>query len=491
MIERLDRLRLHAVVGGDHQHHDVGHLCTSGTHGGERLVTRGVDEGDLSLFPIDLGPDLVGPDVLGDATGLTADDVRLPDRVEQFRLAVVDMTHDGHHRWAWRQFDLVTVVTAEGEIEALQQLLVLVLGTDDLHVVPERHTEQLQGLVRARLRRGHHLTELGEHDLDERTLVGVDLVREVGQGRAAGQPDGLPVPARDHRPHAGGFQPALPLLPLRALGLALTPRTAAATGTERTGRGATATTAPGGGATAGTTRATGTATGTAAGTPGSARARTCTRWTTRRTATGETAATRAPAARTPAAATGSRTATATASAAGAAGTRPASGGPGGEHARIGSRTAGAARTRRHLTRRRPTTGTTRAWRHLARRRSTTGTTRTRATRATWARAAGTRTSGLAVRRCGRRTTGGAGTRRLRPWLRARCRVRVVTRACRPRAGPGTRGRPAGGAFHGRPLGWGTLRWRGLFRRAWGRRARGRRGLRRWGLRWRGLHGCVL
>ncbi len=141
MVERLDRLRLDAVVGGDHQHHDVGHLRTSGTHGGERLVTRGVDKGDLSLFPVDLGPDLIGPDVLGDTTGLTTDDVRRPDRVEQFRLAVVNMTHDGHDRRTRRQFDLVAVVTAEGEVEALQELLVLVLGTDDLHVIPECHTE--------------------------------------------------------------------------------------------------------------------------------------------------------------------------------------------------------------------------------------------------------------------------------------------------------------------------------------------------------------
>jgi hypothetical protein len=41
VVERLDRLRHHAVVGCDHEDRDVGLLRTTGTHGGERLVTRG------------------------------------------------------------------------------------------------------------------------------------------------------------------------------------------------------------------------------------------------------------------------------------------------------------------------------------------------------------------------------------------------------------------------------------------------------------------
>ena len=55
VVQRLDRLRHHTVVGRDHQDRDVGRLGTTGTHGGERLVTRGVDEGDLALFAVDLG----------------------------------------------------------------------------------------------------------------------------------------------------------------------------------------------------------------------------------------------------------------------------------------------------------------------------------------------------------------------------------------------------------------------------------------------------
>ena len=98
VVERLDRLRHHAVVGRDHQHRDVGRLRTTGTHGGERLVTGGVDEGDPTLVVVDLGRDLVGTDVLGDAAGLLGDDVGLAQRVEELGLSVVDVTHDGDDR---------------------------------------------------------------------------------------------------------------------------------------------------------------------------------------------------------------------------------------------------------------------------------------------------------------------------------------------------------------------------------------------------------
>ena len=46
VVECLEGLGHHAVVGGHHEHHDVGGLGATGPHGGERLVARGVDEGD-------------------------------------------------------------------------------------------------------------------------------------------------------------------------------------------------------------------------------------------------------------------------------------------------------------------------------------------------------------------------------------------------------------------------------------------------------------
>ena len=124
VVQRLDRLRHDAVVGRDHEDRDVGDLRTTGTHGGERLVARGVDEGDGALDALVLGPDLVGTDVLGDAAGLARDDVRVADRVEQARLTVVDVTHDGDDRRTDLEVlvGLVLELLVEVDVEALEQL---------------------------------------------------------------------------------------------------------------------------------------------------------------------------------------------------------------------------------------------------------------------------------------------------------------------------------------------------------------------------------
>src|SRR5699024_9561987 len=89
VVDGLDRLRHHAVVGRDHDDRDVGRLGTPGTHSGERLVARGVDEGDGAFHTVDLGIHLVGTDVLGDAPGLGFADLGRPDAVEQPGLTVV------------------------------------------------------------------------------------------------------------------------------------------------------------------------------------------------------------------------------------------------------------------------------------------------------------------------------------------------------------------------------------------------------------------
>ena len=63
-------------------------------HRRERLVARRVDERDLAVADVRL----VGADVLRDAAELAGDHVGLADRVEQLRLAVVDVAHDGDDR---------------------------------------------------------------------------------------------------------------------------------------------------------------------------------------------------------------------------------------------------------------------------------------------------------------------------------------------------------------------------------------------------------
>ena len=119
VVDRLDRLRHDAVVGGHHDHRDVGDLGAAGAHGGERLVARGVEEGDLAAVVVHL----VGADVLGDAAGLAGRDLGRADRVEERRLAVVNVAHHRDHRRARDQV-LVGVVELLGPLG-------LLLGVDD------------------------------------------------------------------------------------------------------------------------------------------------------------------------------------------------------------------------------------------------------------------------------------------------------------------------------------------------------------------------
>src|SRR5699024_137067 len=72
------------------------------------------------------------------------------------------------------------------DVEGLEQLTVLVLGRDDLDLVAELLTEDLEGRLVERLRDRGHLTEVEEHG-DQVRRIRVDLLGEVGQRRAATQ----------------------------------------------------------------------------------------------------------------------------------------------------------------------------------------------------------------------------------------------------------------------------------------------------------------
>ena len=223
-------------------------------------MTRGVDEGDRALVALQLGEDLVGADVLGDAARLALADVGLADRVQQARLAVVDVTHDGDDRGPELEVVVVARVLAVGEVEAVEQLAVLLLRADDLDDVVHLAAEQLEDLVGDRLGGGDHLTEVEQH-LHQRRRVGADLVGEVGQRRATGELDRLARALRQaDAADRGGLHGVvlLALLPLRLATLAGRPA-----GTAERTRG-TAAAAAACAATTGTTAATGTAAETAA-----------------------------------------------------------------------------------------------------------------------------------------------------------------------------------------------------------------------------------
>ena len=150
------------------------------------------------------------------------DHVRLPDRVEQLGLAVVDVTHDGHDRRPGDQ-PVVVDVLVEVDVEPREQLAVLFLRADDLHVEAEVLAEQQQRLVGARLGRRDHLAQV-EHLLDQRARVGVDLSAKSDSEAPRGSRTTWPCTTRGTRTHRrrGQVVELLPLLLLRlaTLGLA-------------------------------------------------------------------------------------------------------------------------------------------------------------------------------------------------------------------------------------------------------------------------------
>ena len=145
VVDGLDGLRHDAVVGGDDEHGDVGGLRAAGAHGGERLVAGRVDERDEASVLLGL----VGADVLRDAAGLARNDVGLADAVEQQRLAVVDVAHDGDDRRPDAQRVLVLLLVVVEQREELELLLLAGVDEQDLgadlgreqldHVVGQRH----------------------------------------------------------------------------------------------------------------------------------------------------------------------------------------------------------------------------------------------------------------------------------------------------------------------------------------------------------------
>ena len=108
VVDSLDCLRHHVVISSDDDDGDVGDLGTTGTHSGERLVTRGIKERDLLACA---GLHLVCTDVLGDTASLASHHVGASDEVQQFGLTVVDVTHDGDDRSSrYKVFRIVRLV---------------------------------------------------------------------------------------------------------------------------------------------------------------------------------------------------------------------------------------------------------------------------------------------------------------------------------------------------------------------------------------------
>ena len=95
VVDCFLRLWHDTVIRGNHDDGQVRDLGATRTHGRKGLVTRGVEKGHF-LSALQLHG--VGTDVLGDAAGLTRNDVRLAHKIQQRRLPMVNVAHDRHDR---------------------------------------------------------------------------------------------------------------------------------------------------------------------------------------------------------------------------------------------------------------------------------------------------------------------------------------------------------------------------------------------------------
>jgi hypothetical protein len=151
VIDGLDGLFHDAVVGGHHQDHDVGHGGPARAHFGERRMARRIDEGDLVAG---VQRDLIGADVLGDATGLVAGDVGRAQGVQKRGLAVVDVAHHRDHRRARLERGSLVGPAADAKLD--------VGGGNPLGFVAELLDHQFGGVGVDRLVDGRHNLHLHE-----------------------------------------------------------------------------------------------------------------------------------------------------------------------------------------------------------------------------------------------------------------------------------------------------------------------------------------
>ena len=161
MVDGFHGLRHYGVVGRDYDDGKVSHLGSAGTHRGEGLVSRGVEE----RYPLSVRQHhVVGTDVLRDSSGFSGNDVRFPDIVEQGRLSVVDVSHHRNDR------------RSRNELPVIFSLLFYGLGKfgcHEFHFVAEflRHEHERLGIEPLVDR--HHQAEIhaGGYDLCHRSVV--------------------------------------------------------------------------------------------------------------------------------------------------------------------------------------------------------------------------------------------------------------------------------------------------------------------------------
>ena len=183
VLDGFDGLRHDAVVRAHHQDHDVGDLGAACTHGAERRVTRGIEKGHHALRSLDV----VCADVLGDAAGLARRHLGAPDVIEQRGLAVIDVTHDGHHRRTGQHLESRVGLA----LQIVLDDIFLAQHGGMAHLLDHQH----RGVLFDHLIDGRHDAHV-HHDLDDFGGLDRHFLRQFAHRHRLGD--------RDFANHAGG-----------------------------------------------------------------------------------------------------------------------------------------------------------------------------------------------------------------------------------------------------------------------------------------------
>ena len=211
VVDRLQRLRHHAVVRSHYDHDDVGDLGAACTHAGKGLVTRCIEEHNLAskrrrIRLRDLH--LVRADVLRNATGLARRHIRRTDRVQQRSLAVVDVAHD-RHDWRARNLHHARRVFQE----ALDRLVLQLLFHADHGRVRAKLPRHVLHQVRIQRLVHRHEHALHQQRRNQVLAAHIQLLGQVLHADAFGHRNRLGNRQRLVREH----RPAIPRRRLEAL----------------------------------------------------------------------------------------------------------------------------------------------------------------------------------------------------------------------------------------------------------------------------------
>ena len=178
VIDGFFGLRHHAVIGRNDENDDVGDLRTPRTHACERFVARRIDENDAPI----VDAHFVRANVLRDPAGFSGGDIGFANGVEQTRLAMIDVAHNGDNRRPRRKI--------AGSF--------FVLGFFLHHLLLEGN--DLDNAVKGfgKLRRSLHVKRLidaGKHALIHQRLqqflrANVEFLRKLADGNAFGHDHG-------------------------------------------------------------------------------------------------------------------------------------------------------------------------------------------------------------------------------------------------------------------------------------------------------------